>query len=185
MEFVYVVKRYDLFDLSFPHGFAGLDDGPDRRGHSRQFATWTGRIREKGFFVERRWAEHDSSFKQVIPYTVVTHGDEVLLLKRLEQGGEARLHGKLSIGVGGHINPVDGDGNGDGNGDGDIPPVSFYMDGVFDDGSGPNADIAGHEPAAAVEAPPQAAGLRPPGQTNGRRGKQLQERAACWAARGA
>ncbi len=107
MEFVYVVKRYDLFDLSFPHGFAGLGKDPEQGGHSRELATWTGRIREHGFFVERRWAEHDSSLKQIIPYTLMTHGDEILLLKRLEAGGEARLHGKLSIGVGGHINPID------------------------------------------------------------------------------
>jgi len=105
MEFVYVTKRYDLFDLSFPHGFVGAAED-DRIG------PWTDRIRERGFFVERRWAEQDSSFKQIIPYTMVVHGDEVLLLERLDQGGETRLHGKLSIGVGGHINPVDGDGSG-------------------------------------------------------------------------
>ena len=107
MEFVYVVKRYDLFDLSFPHGFTG--EGP---GEAARVAEWTARIRAKGFFVERRWAEADSSFKQVIPYTVVTHGvgadERVLLLERKAAGGEVRLHGKLSIGVGGHINPVDG-----------------------------------------------------------------------------
>lgn len=101
MEFVYVVKRYDLFDLSFPHGFVAAAD-------DERVDAWTGRIREKGFFVERRWAEQDSSFKQVIPYVLVTHGDEVLLLQRKDTGGEARLHGKLSIGVGGHINPIDG-----------------------------------------------------------------------------
>jgi len=100
MEFVYVTKRYDLFDLSFPHGFVAAreDDHVD---------VWTQRIREKSFFVERRHAERDSSFKQIIPYTLVVHGSEVLLLKRLDTGGESRLHGKLSIGVGGHINPVD------------------------------------------------------------------------------
>jgi predicted NUDIX family phosphoesterase len=100
MEFVYVTKRYDLFDLSFPHGFlaAKQDD---------RVAAWTQRIRDKGFFVERRWAEQDSSLKQIIPYTLVVHGQEVLLLKRLNAGGESRLHGKLSIGVGGHINPID------------------------------------------------------------------------------
>lgn len=100
MEFVYVTKRYDLFDLSFPHGFVAARED-DR------VAGWTQRIRDKGFFVERRWAEQDSSFKQVIPYTLVVHDNEVLLLKRLDAGGESRLHGKLSIGVGGHINPVD------------------------------------------------------------------------------
>lgn len=101
MEFVYVVKRYDLFDLSFPHGFVAGADDP-------RVGTWTDRIRQRGFFLERRWAERDSAFKQVIPYTVVTCGDEVFLTQRLATGGESRLHGKLSIGVGGHINPVDG-----------------------------------------------------------------------------
>lgn len=101
MEFVYVVKRRDLFDLSFPHGLVTADARDGR------VATWTRRIRERGFFVERRHAESDSSLKQIIPYTLVTHGSEVLLLRRLDRGGEARLHGKLSIGVGGHINPVD------------------------------------------------------------------------------
>ena len=101
MEFVYVVKRYDLFDLSFPHGFVAAAE-------DQRVAAWNDRIQSRGFFVERRWAEQDSSFKQVIPYVLVTHGDEVLLLQRKDTGGEARLHGKLSIGVGGHINPVDG-----------------------------------------------------------------------------
>ncbi len=114
MEFVYVVKRYDLFDLSFPHGFVGSGD------HATQVATWSERIRAKGFFVERRWAEQDSSFKQVIPYNLMTHGGEVLLLRRLASGGESRLHGKLSIGVGGHINPVDGDDGSPGAGDEDV-----------------------------------------------------------------
>jgi predicted NUDIX family phosphoesterase len=106
MEFVFVVKRSDLFDLSFPHGFVPrvASDPQDR------VATWTRRIRERGFFVERRWAEKDSSLKQIIPYTLLVHREELFLLKRLGKGGEARLHGKLSLGVGGHVNPVDLDG---------------------------------------------------------------------------
>ena len=99
MEFVYVVKRYDLFDRSFPHGFVT---------EPAAVAEWTRRIRDRGFFLERRQAEQDSGFKQIIPYTLVLHGEQVLLLRRLAKGGEARLHGKLSIGVGGHINPIDG-----------------------------------------------------------------------------
>ncbi len=107
MEFVYVVKRYDLFDLHFPHGFvSGTEPGG---GWSRDVLLQ--RIRERGFFVERRKAEEDSSFKQIIPYCVVRHGSDVLLLKRLGKQGEKRLHHKLSIGVGGHINPVDGSGD--------------------------------------------------------------------------
>jgi predicted NUDIX family phosphoesterase len=105
MEFVYVVKRYDLFERRFPHGLELLDAG--------EMSAVDERIRQHGFFVERRHAELDSSFKQVIPYCVVVRGGEVFVMRRLEGGGEARLHGKRSVGVGGHINPVDGMGAGD------------------------------------------------------------------------
>jgi len=102
MEFVYVVKRYDLFDLSFPHGFVSAAEAPDR------VRAWVDRIREKGFFVERRHAERDSSMKQIIPYAVVRNArGEVFLLRRKKAGEEKRLHDKLSIGVGGHVNPGD------------------------------------------------------------------------------
>ena len=99
MEFVFVVKRYDLFDLEFPHGFQTADEAG--------LPELLSRAREKGFFVERRYTETDSSFKQIIPYCLVTCGDSVFLLRRTKKGGEARLHGRLSVGVGGHINPVD------------------------------------------------------------------------------
>ena len=33
--------------------------------------------------------------------------DRVFLMHRTDAGGDARLHGKASIGVGGHLNPVD------------------------------------------------------------------------------
>lgn len=101
MEFVYVVKRYDLFDLSFPHGFVSATG-------SDEVSAYISRIRQKGFFIERKHAENDSSFKQIIPYCVVCSGNDVLFLKRFSTQGEKRLHNKYSIGVGGHINPVDG-----------------------------------------------------------------------------
>ncbi|MFH0946578.1 MAG: NUDIX domain-containing protein [Planctomycetota bacterium] len=101
MEFVYVVKRSDLFDLHFPHGFVPESSQPG------MVAEYVGRAEERGFFMERRYAENDSSFKQLIPYTLIVRDREVLLLKRSKKGGDTRLHDKLSIGVGGHINPVD------------------------------------------------------------------------------
>ena len=64
-------------------------------------------VKASGGFVPRRSAETDPSLKQVIPYAVVVHEEMVFLLERRSGGGEARLHRKLSIGVGGHINPVD------------------------------------------------------------------------------
>lgn len=62
-------------------------------------------------FIPRPEAEGDPSYKQVIPYVVLTRGGEVFVTRRLKKGGEARLHGLLSIGVGGHISrEADGDG---------------------------------------------------------------------------
>jgi len=99
MEFVYVVNRYDLFDLSFPHGF--------RRPWEVPLDDYLDRIRGRGYFVERRHAETDSRMKQIIPYCVVLRGREIFLLRRKPVGGESRLFNLHSVGVGGHINPVD------------------------------------------------------------------------------
>lgn len=60
-----------------------------------------------GRFVERRLAEDDPASKQLIPYVVVRDRGRVFLMERTDAGGDARLHRKASIGVGGHINPVD------------------------------------------------------------------------------
>jgi len=49
---------------------------------------------------------NNCAWKQPIPYVAVTCEDTVFTMTRLT-GGEARLHGKRSIGVGGHINPCD------------------------------------------------------------------------------
>lgn len=58
-------------------------------------------------YVDRQIAERDASHKQLIPYVVVRDGEDVFLMERTDAGGDARLHGKASIGVGGHLNPVD------------------------------------------------------------------------------
>jgi predicted NUDIX family phosphoesterase len=61
------------------------------------------------FFMDREKAEVDPEHKQVIPYTLVMNEDtsKILAYKRTKKGGENRLHEKWSIGIGGHINPVD------------------------------------------------------------------------------
>jgi predicted NUDIX family phosphoesterase len=64
-------------------------------------------------FVSRGPAETDPSVKQLIPYCLLVRGDRVLAYRRSKSGGEGRLHGLWSVGVGGHINPVDGGRSGD------------------------------------------------------------------------
>ena len=60
-----------------------------------------------GRYLERAVAEEDPSHKQLIPYVVVRDAERVFLMHRTDAGGDPRLHGKASIGVGGHLNPVD------------------------------------------------------------------------------
>ena len=62
------------------------------------------------FFIDREGAEDDPSHKQLIPYCIFRFGDRILHYTRGKAGGESRLHAKISVGVGGHINPVDMDG---------------------------------------------------------------------------
>ena len=62
---------------------------------------------QNNLFLPRPSAEEDPSHKQIIPYLVLRHGDRVLCYTRGKSGGEARLHAKMSIGIGGHMN--DGD----------------------------------------------------------------------------
>jgi predicted NUDIX family phosphoesterase len=64
-------------------------------------------VRAHGRFVDRPVAEEDTGHKQLIPYVVVRDGSRIFLMERTAAGGDARLHRRASIGVGGHLNPVD------------------------------------------------------------------------------
>ena len=63
-------------------------------------------VRE-GQFLTRDDVEEDPSWRQIIPYAVIQCEGQVLLVERLKAGSESRLHNKMSIGMGGHINPQD------------------------------------------------------------------------------
>jgi len=72
-------------------------------------------IVQKGLFRKRNELEEDPSFKQIIPYAVITHKEpkrsgvrrsqSFFLFKRTSGQTELRLQNKLSLGVGGHMNP--------------------------------------------------------------------------------
>ena len=59
------------------------------------------------FFMDREAAEEDPGHKQIIPYSLFRHRDRYLHYVRGKSGGESRLHAQGSLGIGGHINPVD------------------------------------------------------------------------------
>lgn len=61
-------------------------------------------------FRPRSEVEDDPSYKQFIPYVVIRCGDAVFCYTRGKSQGEARLHAKRSLGIGGHVDETDADG---------------------------------------------------------------------------
>ncbi len=96
-EQVLVVERKVIEQVGM---FDGLAFGVDR---------YLERIFVPGIprFMPRCQAEHDPSFKQIIPYVIMTHQGKYLSYIRGRRAGETRLVAKRSIGIGGHINPAD------------------------------------------------------------------------------
>ena len=45
----------------------------------------------------------------MIPYLLLRDGERIFLMRRTRAGGDERLHDRYTIGVGGHVNPEDGD----------------------------------------------------------------------------
>lgn len=62
-------------------------------------------------FQDRPTMETDPSHQQIIPYILLRYEDLVFRYCRTKKGGEARLHDMYSIGIGGHINPIDESGS--------------------------------------------------------------------------
>ena len=60
-------------------------------------------------FIPRPQAEADPGYKQIIPYVIMSCDGKYLSYVRGRRAGEARLTGLRSIGIGGHINPIDAD----------------------------------------------------------------------------
>jgi predicted NUDIX family phosphoesterase len=98
-EQVLCVKRCHVEDI---FGIAPLREGlitapPASMGKLLRFAT----------HVRRGDCESDPEYKQLIPYIVVRSSGFILRYHRMKGTGEARLAGKASIGIGGHINLTD------------------------------------------------------------------------------
>ena len=62
-------------------------------------------ISTKHLFIDRPLAEVSPEFRQIIPYVIIRNGEHYFVLKRTTKQTEARLHHKLSLGIGGHVNP--------------------------------------------------------------------------------
>ena len=97
-ELVLVVPRTSL--MGDPGWVGVTTDG---------LATFEAIVARDGEFRPRPAMEQDRTWKQVIPYLVLRDGPRYFLMRRTKAGADARLHDRYSIGVGGHLNPGDGD----------------------------------------------------------------------------
>lgn len=96
-ERVFVVPRGAVPDGASWHGLRTID-----------LDAFVAGVERDGRYEPRSTMEQDSSFKQIIPYLVLRDGRRYFLMQRTNAGGDPRLHGRYSIGVGGHLNPGDG-----------------------------------------------------------------------------
>ena len=58
-------------------------------------------------YINRGEAEKDRRHKQLIPYVLLICHGKILRYHRGKAGGESRLHGLYSVGIGGHISEDD------------------------------------------------------------------------------
>lgn len=102
-EQILVVNRKELFNNEENHFYGFIQKNDEKT--KKIIDTF------ESYEVKRRGdMEEDSSYKQLIGYVLLkdANTNEVLVYKRLVGGGEARLHGKASVGIGGHMNEVEG-----------------------------------------------------------------------------
>jgi predicted NUDIX family phosphoesterase len=95
-----------------------------RKGLIRANSGVLKRIVQNGLFLGRSELEEDPSYKQIIPYAIISNKEPeplawldklrgvrqsqtFYLFRRTSEQTEKRLHNKFSLGVGGHMNPVD------------------------------------------------------------------------------
>ena len=76
-----------------------------KKGLIRENSEVLKKIVQNGLFLRRSELEEDDSFKQVIPYAIISNKDSFYLFRRTSGQTEKRLHNKFSLGVGGHMNP--------------------------------------------------------------------------------
>ena len=102
-EQILVVNRKELFNNEENHFYGFIEKNDEKT--KKIIDTF------ESYEVKRRGdMEEDPNYKQLIGCVLLKDEvtGEVLVYKRLVGGGEARLHGKASVGIGGHMNEVEG-----------------------------------------------------------------------------
>lgn len=97
-EKVLVVKTSELFSKGIPNGFSEVD-----------YQKTVGLVREKGKFLERKFAEIDPEWQQIIPQVTFVVGKKLLIHRIPSTTNESRLADMWPIFFGGHVDDFDVD----------------------------------------------------------------------------
>ena len=86
-------------DVEFDEGYTPLEFTNDTA------SDYYLRLLDSATFKPRSKVESDETYKQIIVYCIITNGSGIYRYARV--GGEGRLVGEYSIGIGGHVNISD------------------------------------------------------------------------------
>jgi len=95
-ELVLVVKREHIIPATGLHGIMPVNE---------EHVVNT--ITAHQEYMPRSLAEHDTRYKQIIPYLIFTYDNKYFLMQRRSTASETRLCNKFSLGIGGHVRQED------------------------------------------------------------------------------
>jgi len=94
-ELVFAIPTVELWDLLTYNKLGFIPGNNDVLNN----------IVQHGLFRKRGDLEEDPGFQQIIPYAIISSDESFYLFRRSSGQREKRLHNKISLGVGGHMNP--------------------------------------------------------------------------------
>ena len=106
-EKVLAIKRKILFGENDENAFIGFKNKKEFKFTKNMLKQTEFLLRKTTSKSQKIPAEEDTNYKQIIPYTILSHKNKIFCYQRTPKGTENRLHNKYSLGIGGHINKAD------------------------------------------------------------------------------
>ncbi len=106
-EKILVLKRKEIFGENDEKKFMGFKSTSEFEINKEILNKAEFKFRKVNGEGQEKAMEEDPTYKQIIPYLILKFENKYFCYKRTNKAGEKRLHDNYSIGIGGHINPID------------------------------------------------------------------------------
>jgi predicted NUDIX family phosphoesterase len=103
----YFFNKFDYFEGFKPAMHLNDNSGYTVDMEEYEYREVSRKILDAATFLTRARCENNFNYLQVIPYICVFHSGRIFYVRRGDNSSEKRLHGKISIGMGGHLNSED------------------------------------------------------------------------------